>query len=92
MTWPKGYDKNSISEKVEPARNGKNVAQIIGIVLLILGVLIFFGSLWVASAAAFVFSIFLIVISLIMIIRASRKQKRDTINIKKASQRQSTGL
>lgn len=92
MTWPKGYDKNNSSEKIEPSRNGKNVAQVIGIVLLIFGVLIFFGSLWAASAIAFVLSIIMIVTSLLMIIRASRKQERETINIKKANQRLSTDL
>src|SRR5215204_1030736 len=92
MTSPKGYDKNSSSEKVEPSRNRKNVAQIIDIVLLIFGVLIFFGSLWAASAIAFVLNIIMIAISLMMIIRASRKQERETINIKKSKSKAKHGF
>jgi uncharacterized membrane protein len=91
LTLPKGYDKNS-SEKVEPSRSGK-VTRIIGIILLIFGVLIFFGSLGTGSAAAaFVLSIIMIVISLIMIIRASRKQERKTINIKKSKSKAKHGF
>jgi uncharacterized membrane protein HdeD (DUF308 family) len=84
MTLPNGYGKNSDSEKIEPSRSGKT-AQIIGIILLVIGVLILLTSLGAASAAALFFSIFLIVIGVIIIIRAIRKKERQTIKVKSQS-------
>ena len=71
-------------KNIEPARSEK-VTRIIGIVLLIFGVVIFFWSLGAGSAVAFVLSIILIIISLTMIIRAGRTKEQETIKVKNHS-------
>ena len=93
MTLPKGYDKNnnsnsSSNEKAEPSRTRIKAAQIIGIILLIIGILIFFRSLGAAaSVVGLFFSIILIVISLIIILtaRRSKTEGQTTINVKTQS-------
>ncbi len=85
MTMPDGYEKNSGSKRLVSSRSGKS-AQIIGILLLIIGGVMLFGALEIESVAASFFGIFLIVISVIIIIRTGRKNEgQTTIELKSRS-------
>ena len=92
MTMPEGYNNNgNTRERIVSSRRGKT-AQTIGIIVLIIGGLILFGALGVPSVAAVFFGTFLIVISVLIIIRAGSKNELQATKQIKSQSKAKHGL
>jgi uncharacterized membrane protein HdeD (DUF308 family) len=89
---PEGYNNNgNTRERIVSSRRGKT-AQTIGIIVLIIGGLILFGALGVPSVAAVFFGTFLIVISVLIIIRTGRKNEGQATKQPKSQSKAKHGL
>jgi uncharacterized membrane protein HdeD (DUF308 family) len=89
---PEGYNNNGNTRERKVSSGRGKTAQTIGIIVLIIGGLILFGALGVPSVAVVFFGTFLIVISVLIIIRAGRRNERQAIKQLKNQSKAEHGL